>query len=146
MWKLKIGSDTVREGGDQQWLRTVNNHLGRQVWEYHPELGTPEELQQIEDARKAFWDNRFETKHSSDLLMRIQVFAKHPILNFGSFIWVLVCFLFHWCLFIYSLVFVCQELNRVFVYLICLVVLMNMEIEKQFQIYNEALIFVFGYV
>ncbi|KAL6134824.1 hypothetical protein ACLB2K_067052 [Fragaria x ananassa] len=78
MWKLKIGSDTVREGGDQQWLRTVNNHLGRQVWEYHPELGTPEELQQIEDARKALWDNRFETKHSSDLLMRIQFAKENP--------------------------------------------------------------------
>ncbi|XP_050384315.1 cycloartenol synthase isoform X2 [Argentina anserina] len=78
MWKLKIGSDTVREGGDHQWLRSVNNHLGRQVWEYHPELGTPEELQQIEDARKAFWDNRFETKHSSDLLMRIQFAKENP--------------------------------------------------------------------
>ncbi|PRQ51839.1 putative cycloartenol synthase [Rosa chinensis] len=78
MWKLKIGAETVREGGDHQCLRSVNNHLGRQVWEYHPELGTPEELQQIEDARKGFWDNRFETKHSSDLLMRIQFAKENP--------------------------------------------------------------------
>lgn len=118
MWKLKIGADTVREGGDQ-WLKSVNNHLGRQVWEYHPELGTPEELQQIEDARKAFWDNRFETKHSSDLLMRIQVY-RHPSLDFLSF---------HlgFSLFFISLVFVYSWVRlffkngkRVFVYLIYL--------------------------
>lgn len=72
MWKLKIGAETVGEGG-YQWLKSVNNHLGRQVWEFNPELGSPEELQRIEDARKAFWNNRFERRHSSDLLMRIQV-------------------------------------------------------------------------
>ncbi|KAH0982203.1 hypothetical protein GBA52_009380 [Prunus armeniaca] len=77
MWKLKIGAETVGEGG-YQWLKSVNNHLGRQVWEFNPELGSPEELQRIEDARKAFWDNRFERRHSSDLLMRIQFEKENP--------------------------------------------------------------------
>ncbi|BBG98689.1 hypothetical protein Prudu_008164 [Prunus dulcis] len=77
MWKLKIGAETVGEGG-YQWLKSVNNHLGRQVWEFNPELGSPEELQRIEDARKAFWNNRFERQHSSDLLMRIQFEKENP--------------------------------------------------------------------
>ncbi|KAM1513985.1 hypothetical protein FF1_025506 [Malus domestica] len=56
MWKLKVGAETVGGEGGGQWLKSVNNHLGRQVWEFHPETGTPEELHQIEDARKAFWN------------------------------------------------------------------------------------------
>ncbi|KAM1010822.1 hypothetical protein ACFX13_046998 [Malus domestica] len=78
MWKLKVGAETVGGEGGGQWLKSVNNHLGRQVWEFHPEIGTPEELQQIEDARKAFWKNRFERRHSSDLLMRIQFAKENP--------------------------------------------------------------------
>ncbi|KAF3961971.1 hypothetical protein CMV_013466 [Castanea mollissima] len=89
MWKLKNGAETVREErnnddesggrtGSETWLRALNGHLGRQVWEFHPELGTPEELQQIEDARRSFSDWRFEKRHSSDLLMRIQ-FAKENL-------------------------------------------------------------------
>ncbi|KAM0959492.1 hypothetical protein ACFX13_025279 [Malus domestica] len=50
----------------------------RLVWEFHPETGTPEELQQIEDARKAFWNHRFERRQSSDLLMRIQFAKENP--------------------------------------------------------------------
>ncbi|XP_030971551.1 cycloartenol synthase-like isoform X5 [Quercus lobata] len=89
MWKLKTGAETVREErnnddesggstGSETWLRTLNGHLGRQVWEFHPELGTPEELQQIEDARRGFSDRRFEKRHSSDLLMRIQFAKENP--------------------------------------------------------------------
>ena len=105
MWKLKNGAETVREErnnnnesggstGSETWLRTLNGHLGRQVWEFHPELGTPEELQQIEDARRSFSDRRFEKRHSSDLLMRIQVWSHVPtilnLFNFLSFLLVLV--------------------------------------------------------
>ncbi|TQD85286.1 hypothetical protein C1H46_029205 [Malus baccata] len=77
MWKLKVGAETVGGEGGGQWLKSVNNRLGRQVWEFHPETGTPEELQQIEDTRKAFWNHRFERRHSSDLLMRIQVLGAY---------------------------------------------------------------------
>lgn len=67
MWKLKIA-----EGGNP-WLRTVNDHVGRQIWEFDPNLGSPEELMAIDKARQNFSDNRFQKKHSSDLLMRLQV-------------------------------------------------------------------------
>ncbi|KAF5175469.1 Cycloartenol synthase [Thalictrum thalictroides] len=76
MWKLKIAQ------GDNPWLRTVNNNVGRQVWEFHPNLGTPEELIEIEKARQGYRNNRFERKHSSDLLMRLQMTKEHPgVLN-----------------------------------------------------------------
>ncbi|GLT53537.1 hypothetical protein SLA2020_268020 [Shorea laevis] len=83
MWKLKIGAETARGdggggGGSETWLRSLNNHLGRQMWEFHPELGTQEELQQIDDARRSFWERRFERRHSSDLLMRIQFAKENP--------------------------------------------------------------------
>ncbi|OWM86882.1 hypothetical protein CDL15_Pgr015918 [Punica granatum] len=66
MWRLKIA-----EGADP-WLRSVNGHVGRQIWEFDPNGGTPEELQRIENARENFSMHRFKKKHSSDLLMRIQ--------------------------------------------------------------------------
>jgi len=67
MWKLKFA-----EGGSP-WLRSFNNHVGRQVWEFDPKLGSPQDLLEIEKARQNFHENRFTTKHSSDLLMRLQV-------------------------------------------------------------------------
>lgn len=67
MWKLKFA-----EGGSP-WLRSVNDHVGRQFWEFDPKLGSPEDLAEIEKARENFSKNRFEKKHSSDLLMRLQV-------------------------------------------------------------------------
>ncbi|XP_024028379.1 cycloartenol synthase 2 [Morus notabilis] len=72
MWKLKIA-----EGGNP-WLRTLNNHVGRQIWEFDPDLGSPEELAEIEKARQTFSSTRFQTKHSSDLLMRIQLSKENP--------------------------------------------------------------------
>ncbi|KAL5704253.1 hypothetical protein ACHQM5_022703 [Ranunculus cassubicifolius] len=72
MWKLKIA-----QGGDP-WLRTTNKHVGRQIWEFDPNLGTPGELAEIEKLRDEFKNNRFEKKHSSDLLMRMQMRKEHP--------------------------------------------------------------------
>nr|GMC61318.1 cycloartenol synthase 2-like isoform X6 [Ipomoea batatas] len=68
MWKLKLS-----EGKNDPWLRSVNNHIGRQYWEFDSNLGTPEEQEQVEKLRANFHKNRFEIKHSSDLLMRMQV-------------------------------------------------------------------------
>ncbi|KAJ3686084.1 hypothetical protein LUZ61_015248 [Rhynchospora tenuis] len=67
MWRLKIA-----EGGNS-WLRMTNHHVGRQVWEFDPNAGSPEERFEVETARKEFHANRFQMKHSSDLLMRLQV-------------------------------------------------------------------------
>ncbi|PON81360.1 Squalene cyclase [Trema orientale] len=71
MWKLKIG-----EGGP--WLRSVNNHVGRQHWEFDPEAGTPEERGQVEQLREQFKRNRFRIKQSGDLLMRMQLIKENP--------------------------------------------------------------------
>lgn len=68
MWRLKIG-----EGGGHRWLRTTSNFHGRQVWEFDPDLGTPEERAQVERLREEFTKNRFKKKYSQDLLMRMQV-------------------------------------------------------------------------
>ena len=48
MWKLKIA-----EGGSP-WLRTTDNHVGRQIWEFDPDLGSPEEQAEIERVRETF--------------------------------------------------------------------------------------------
>ncbi|CAA3021839.1 cycloartenol Synthase [Olea europaea subsp. europaea] len=66
MWKLKIA-----EGGNP-WLRSLNGHVGRQIWEFDPNAGSPEDLSEIEKFREQFRNQRFEKKHSSDLLMRFQ--------------------------------------------------------------------------
>lgn len=73
MWKLKTA-----EGGSP-WLRTLNGHAGRQVWEFDPSLGTPEDLEEIEKFRQNFRNNRFQQKHSWDLLMRHQFAKENPI-------------------------------------------------------------------
>ncbi|XP_021277879.1 cycloartenol synthase 2-like [Herrania umbratica] len=66
MWKLKLSQ------GNEPWLKSVSNHMGRQYWEFDPNLGTPEERARVEKARNEFTKNRFQTKQSSDMLMRFQ--------------------------------------------------------------------------
>ncbi|KAL5073454.1 hypothetical protein RYX36_012438 [Vicia faba] len=73
MWKLKVA-----EGGSP-WLRTLNNHVGRQVWEFDPHSGSPQDLHDVETARRNFHDNRFTHKHSDDLLMRLQFAKENPM-------------------------------------------------------------------
>ncbi|XP_027337244.1 cycloartenol synthase-like [Abrus precatorius] len=73
MWKLKIAE------GESPWLWTLNNHFGRQVWEFDPKLGTPQDFLEIENARQNFYNNRFTKKHSSDLLMRMQFAKENPL-------------------------------------------------------------------
>ncbi|XP_044464572.1 cycloartenol synthase 2-like [Mangifera indica] len=72
MWKLKISE------GNDGCVQSVNNHTGRQFWEFKSELGTPEEKAQVEILRKHFTENRFQQKHSSDLIMRLQFAKENP--------------------------------------------------------------------
>ncbi|KAK8575854.1 hypothetical protein V6N12_063506 [Hibiscus sabdariffa] len=67
MWRLKIG-----EGGNNPYLFSTNNFLGRQTWEFHPNAGTPEERTEVEEARINFYNNRFKVQGSSDLLWQMQ--------------------------------------------------------------------------
>ncbi|KAF9618159.1 hypothetical protein IFM89_000562 [Coptis chinensis] len=79
MWKLKIA-----QGSKDPWLRSVNNHVGRQVWEFDPNLGTPEEVLEVEKSRENYRNHRFEKKHSSDLLMRLQAHDGHWPGDYGG--------------------------------------------------------------
>ncbi|KAJ1254050.1 hypothetical protein BS78_K128600 [Paspalum vaginatum] len=72
MWRLKVSERS------SPWLRSMNNLLGRQEWVFHPELGTPDERAEVEKARQEFAEHRFERKHSSDLIMRIQYAKENP--------------------------------------------------------------------
>ncbi|XP_011085901.1 beta-amyrin synthase-like [Sesamum indicum] len=67
MWRLKIA-----EGVDSPYLYSTNNYVGRQIWEFDPNYGTPQLRQEVEKARQDFWANRYQVKPSSDLLWRLQ--------------------------------------------------------------------------
>lgn len=70
MWKLKYSE--IKEG--QEFVTSVNNHIGRQYWEFDQHAGTEQERTQVEQAQEIFKDNRFINKNSSDLIMRLQVY------------------------------------------------------------------------
>ncbi|XP_044490529.1 beta-amyrin synthase-like [Mangifera indica] len=67
MWKLKIA-----EGGNDPYIYSTNNFVGRQTWEFDPEAGTTEERAEVEAARQKFYKNRFQVKPSGDILWRMQ--------------------------------------------------------------------------
>nr|XP_048329943.1 cycloartenol synthase-like isoform X2 [Ziziphus jujuba var. spinosa] len=70
MWRLKVSEGNHEE--EKGRVKSVNNHIGRQYWEFDPNLGTPRERAQVDMARREFHKNRFQAKQSSDLLMRLQ--------------------------------------------------------------------------
>ena len=67
MWKLKVAE------GNDPWLLSTNNYIGRQIWEFDPNHGTPEEREKVEKAREEYSKNRFKFKASGDLLLQLQV-------------------------------------------------------------------------
>ncbi|KDP25032.1 hypothetical protein JCGZ_22567 [Jatropha curcas] len=71
MWRLKIA-----EGGNEPYLYSTNNYVGRQIWEFDPDAGTPEERAAVEQVRQNFYNNRHQVKPSSDLLWRMQELTK----------------------------------------------------------------------
>ncbi|CAK9141680.1 unnamed protein product [Ilex paraguariensis] len=73
MWKLKVAE------GHGPWLFSTNNFLGRQIWEYDPDLGTPTERAQVEKAREEYRKNRFRIRPSSDILVRMQLIKENQI-------------------------------------------------------------------
>nr|QQR13795.1 oxidosqualene cyclase 2 [Iris tectorum] len=73
MWKLKVA-----EGGGP-WMRSNNKFLGRQVWEFDPNIGTAEEIAAVEKAREDYRTNRFKVKHAADLLWRLQCAKEKPL-------------------------------------------------------------------
>ncbi|CAN1174791.1 Cycloartenol synthase [Linum perenne] len=77
MWRLKL-SEGGGGGGDDPFLKSCNNHVGRQFWEFDSDLGTHEERAQIDEARLRYTQNRFQAKQSSDLLMRLQFARENP--------------------------------------------------------------------
>ncbi|RZB98306.1 Beta-amyrin synthase [Glycine soja] len=72
MWRLKIA-----EGGNEAYIFSTNNFVGRQTWEFDPEAGTPEERAQVEAARKDFYHHRFKVKPCADLLWRFQILREN---------------------------------------------------------------------
>ncbi|GFS43140.1 camelliol C synthase 1 [Actinidia rufa] len=48
MWKLKVAE------GNGPYLYSTNNYAGRQIWEFDPEAGTPEERAAVEEARETY--------------------------------------------------------------------------------------------
>lgn len=79
MWKLKVAE------GNSPWLYSLNNYVGRQIWEYDAEAGTPEEREEVRKVQENFTKNRFRYKPNGDLLMRMQVsilYLVHHIVYF----------------------------------------------------------------
>ncbi|XP_010655670.1 beta-amyrin synthase [Vitis vinifera] len=73
MWMLKVAE------GHGPWLYSLNNYLGRQIWEFDPEAGTPEEREEVRKVQENFTKNRFRYKPNGDLLMRMQLIKENQI-------------------------------------------------------------------
>lgn len=70
MWRLRIGQGDK----DDPYLFSTNNFVGRQIWEFDENyVATPEELEQVKQARCFFFNNRHKQKPCGDYLWRFQV-------------------------------------------------------------------------
>ncbi len=101
MWTLKVAE------ARGPWMQSVNGFSGRQVWEYSSEEKADAEDSladrlAVDKARAEFTKNRYEKRHSADLLMRLQV-CMYP--------WMYVCM----CVCMYC-VLVCMRWVRACVY------------------------------
>lgn len=72
MWTLKVAE------ARGPWMQSLNGFSGRQVWEYSSEEKADAEDSladrlAVDKARAEFTKNRYEKRHSADLLMRLQV-------------------------------------------------------------------------
>ncbi|XP_047309248.1 dammarenediol II synthase-like isoform X2 [Impatiens glandulifera] len=71
MWKLKVGE------GNEPYLYSTNNYVGRQIWEFDPNGGTSDQREAVERARQDYKTNHNKDMSRSlpcaDLLMRMQL-------------------------------------------------------------------------
>lgn len=80
MWRLKVG-----ESGNDPYIYSVNNFVGRQIWEFDPNAGTPEERAEVERVRYNFTKNRRKGFPSADLFWRLQVTPSFKLLRIPMF-------------------------------------------------------------
>ncbi|XP_010541293.1 PREDICTED: germanicol synthase-like [Tarenaya hassleriana] len=74
MWRLRVG-----KGGDDGYLHSTNDYVGRQIWEFDPDVRSQEELDEVEEARRNFSQRRARVKASSDLIWRLQFLREKNI-------------------------------------------------------------------
>ncbi|KAL8125225.1 beta-amyrin synthase 1-like [Apium graveolens] len=68
MWRLKVGVGSEND----KYLYSTNHYVGRQIWEFDPSYGSPEEKAEVEEARNQFWENRYKVKPSGDVIWQMQ--------------------------------------------------------------------------
>lgn len=66
MWKFTTAWDSDKH----PLLHSLNGNVGRQVWVWDAQAGTPEERAKVEQLRAQFAENRLKQKHSADELLR----------------------------------------------------------------------------
>ncbi|WJZ96779.1 hypothetical protein VitviT2T_015430 [Vitis vinifera] len=74
---LKKGHDFVKLSQCQE--NPSGDYRSRQIWEFDPEDGTPEEREEVRKVQENFTKNRFRYKPNGDLLMRMQLIKENQI-------------------------------------------------------------------
>ncbi|KAI4353627.1 hypothetical protein L6164_002560 [Bauhinia variegata] len=83
MWRLKIA-----EGGNDPYLFSRRDFIGRQTWEFDPDAGSPEELAELEEARRNFYRNRHSVRSAADRLWRMQFLRERKFKQTIPPVWV----------------------------------------------------------